>query len=387
MRYDILHVCLAWCYAWCYLNGSPAAAQPVPSDTVVAQSHRQEDQLFDTVHTTPVQLLRNIYDTHRVLIFGFTSHDKTTQYRMLDSLLRYVGHDPHLKRIALERPIESARILEATSTHAIGTVEFRPYFPNEQSLRASLAQDEWKYTFDTLMPKIRALNAQRPADNPVRVTTVDGVSFVTETFGTAAEGESRETETSHNFTRTLWNGLMPTDKVILLYHLAHVTKTFTVLNTGWQPVGSAPTDTLNFNSEPDPYELLPSDTVPFGTISRIPSDWLGTFLRDTPGGESQIGVVLLDECVAIGPRVRPVLKFTERQAARYPHQSFGVFLAPFRGVVSDSGLSAFATPVIRNHGVGLHSSESLTGMYDGVIWLPPASSDNPHSDSVADVCR
>jgi hypothetical protein len=183
----------------------------------------------------------------------------------------------------------------------------------------------------------------------VLVTSVDAVDFNNVVkdgqidmfaFLQFAEGESREVGTSVNFYDRLWKTLRPTDKVIMLYHYAHVIKTFTVLNEHQR---------------------------------RVPKNWMSTFLRDHPEAESHIRIVLLDADAHS-------FRFTQRQAARYPNQTFAVALAPFRGVTMDRDTAVFAVSPsfpLEAHGptfgAAPHSSHTFPDMFDGVIWIADAA--------------
>jgi hypothetical protein len=92
---------------------------------------------------------------------------------------------------------------------------------------------------------------------------------------------------------------------------------------------------------------------------------MSTFLRDHPEAKSHVGVVLLSEDVHS-------FKFTKRQAARYPNQTFAVALAPFRSVTTESDTSVLEAPLLFPFGRDLRSEKSFPAMFDGVIWIPDA---------------
>jgi hypothetical protein len=302
-----------------------------------------EDHVFDATRQSPVALLRALYEKNQVLVIGFSSHDGQAQYQMLDSLLRQVGQDPRLQRIVLERGGDAAPLLERSSTVPVPMDEVAHGFASPARAHMGLCLDgEFAYTWSDFLPHIRAVNATRPNGHKILVTTVDAVDFnkvvqngqfSLSAYIQFAEGEYREAGTSTNFYRRIWRTLRPSDKVIMLYHYSHVIKTFSVL-------------------------IAPQH--------RVPSNWMSTFLRDHPEAESHIGIVLLDAGTH-------AFTFTERQAARYPNQTFAVALALFRGVTTERDTAVFATSPVVNFGDSLRSSSAFPAMFDGVIWIADAT--------------
>lgn len=346
----------------CCLLACPLLSQARRSSS--ARSPAAENQVFDANRVPPLKLLRDLYEKNRVLVIAFPSHNYETQYQILDSLLQIIGHDPRLKRIILERSNEDAPMLEAASTTALTIPDLISRFAGKDPLtsqpstrRASFSlclDGEFAYTWAKFLPHIQMLNAHRPPHNQLLVTSIDGVSASQAAAPTtlsdvlaAVEGEGRETKTSANFWNTLWPTLGPSAKVIMLYHVAHTIKTFTVVDDNGQ---------------------------------QVPSDWMGMLLRDHPTLESQIGIVLLDPVDS----VNGVLRFTQRQGARYPGQAFGISLASFRGILTQADTATFLHGILENAGSSravilwqfgghFHSSRSLPAMLDGVIGLPDVS--------------
>lgn len=332
-----------------------ASHSPVQSQT--------EDHVFDKHRVTPLQLLRNLYETHRVLVLAFADHNYETQYQMLDSLLQSIGRDPRLKLILLERASEDAPMLQVASTTSLTIPDIINRFQGKDSItglpskrRASFSvclDPEFAYTWSQFLPHIRALNAKRSAGNPIQVTTIDGVSAADVIAAqsppdalAAMESPHRESTTAANFWRTLWPQLGPSSKVIMVYHVGHVIKTFTVVDDDGQ---------------------------------LVPSNWMATLLRDHPEVESQIGIVLLDPINAASS----VLRFTQRQGARHPDTAFGVPLAPFQKILTQPDTATFvhvprgpgeqAEGMLRAYGTDLKSSRSLPAMLNGVVGLPDVS--------------
>ena len=90
-------------------------------------------------------------------------------------LLTVVGDDPNLKYIVLERFHDASDFYEDLSIRPLESAinKFKsPYAMNNTLCQSS----EWAYVISNFMPEIRKINEKRPKDNPLLVTSVDGLS-------------------------------------------------------------------------------------------------------------------------------------------------------------------------------------------------------------------
>lgn len=316
-----------------------------------------EDQIFDSTRQTPAALLRQLYEDHQVLVLSFMEHDNERQYRALNALLDQVGQDPRLKYIVLERFRENMPVLEAASLTSLDETELEQrliqQYPedDEGNVRRSLCASEWAYTWAEFMPRIRAINAARPAAHKLVVTTVDGSSASLQ----AAVGPvsyERDSTTAVLFHDRIWRALQRDKdaKVIALYHIGHTILGFTTPRDG----------------------------------RTIAANFLSMFLRNHPEAKPQTALVMIEGVLPyMQKEFTYELKLTRRQVTRAPGQPFGVRTAPFRSVALERGYSVLTSEERGPCGAGAcdedqgaQSTATLPEMVDGIVWLPGSEQPN-----------
>jgi hypothetical protein len=334
-------------------NSSAGASMPQVSSKLA------EDQLFDTTRQTPAAYLRQAYEDHQLLVLSFREHDNERQYRALNALLDQVGQDPRLKYIVLERTRENAPVLEAASVTDMDETRLKqelqqrfvdldgqsnvtgPVMPGiTESVtfdaRMSLCYSEWAFTWAHFMPRIRAINATRPADHKLLVTAVDAVST---SLGAnlGLESYERDSTTAVLFHGKIWRELQrdTAAKAIAVYNIAHTL--------------------LGFTAQRDGRTVAPT--------------FLSMFMLDHPEARPRTALVMIDGGLDGGSEYQ--FKLTERQRSRTPDQSFGVRTAPFRSVATERGDSVLTSGGrYPTYGQDVQSVATLADMVDGIVWLP-----------------
>jgi len=328
-----------------------------------------EDQIFDATRRAPAALLRQIYEDHQVLVLSYREHFNERPYRALALLLDQVGHDPRLRYIAIETGggvgEEIAPVLEAASVTDMAEplprrLQLGPV-KREQLLQwlapeqlavfenpiGILCRGEGSYVWNVILPRLRALNAARPAGRKVLVTNVDGKLTSTMLHRNPFDNSyERDSVTATVFGAKIWRELRRerSAKAIVLYHIGHTMQGYTARRSG----------------------------------RTIAPNFLSTFLRDHPEAKPRTAVVMIEGTGDSGRGDRYEFKFTERQLRR-SDQPFGVRTAPFRAVETERGDSALAGNAILEllnptgalgPGSTVQSTTTLPEMVDAIVWLP-----------------
>jgi hypothetical protein len=283
----------------------------LPYGLLAQQAHTQstgptltEDQVFDATREAPLALLRRLYEEKKVLLLGEPDHTYETTYNLLIALLDEIGSDPRLKYVVLERPRAHGSVYEDLSVNHMSETDIKEKLLPQKDL--VICDRTIALTYARLLPQIRAANASRAADNKVLLTSIDGIANATGVKRAFVTSTQREMKTSENFRDRLWKNLGPSEKAIVVYHQAHIIKGFT------QPFQSP--------------------------VGEVGASWLSIFLQQHPNATTDMGVVLVDHADTQG---NVALKFTQRQTARYPGQSWGIRLDPFASIATERGIEAF----------------------------------------------
>jgi hypothetical protein len=307
-----------------------------------------ENQTFDAHRHDPIEVLRQLYEEKQILVLGFSHHRSETYFRVLHALLDKVGHDPRLKYVVLERWPGEAVVLEELSVNRFTESDLMKRFPDlpTPSIGAKYPTARYRlciagelaYPWAKLLPHVQALNARRPSSRKLLVTEIEGMPL-----GIQPESFEREFRTANNFWEGIGKRLTPSEKVIVVYNAGHVTKR--VSRRIW----------FRKNKYYEPSEPLAGN-------------WLSMLLRQHPEAEAQLAVALLDYEGDNNPH--GMLRFSQRQVARYPGQAWGVRLAPFRGGAAERGREIFDPKADRT--LVPDTMATLPDVYDAVVWQPNA---------------
>lgn len=163
---------------------------------------------------------------------------------------------------------------------------------------------------------------------------------------------NREQRTATNFENQIWSILKPNEKVIVLYHYAHLIPKFKTC----MPFSSSLSPPYNFYSD------------------WTDGDWLEAFRQKHPEIDQVKKLVIFDEKDSMfGPEGNFV--FSKRQYSRHPNENWAVPLAPFFEIEKEKGIDMFlpnsTLKIIQGGqtvGTGL-----LPEVVDGIIWSSDAS--------------
>jgi hypothetical protein len=229
-----------------------------------------------------------------------------------------------------------------------------------------------------VFPVVEEINHKRPADNPLIVRGVDGFSakspygltsrtpvksvdcgFNDPTDQNTTDNiQNREITTAANFYTEVWNNLKVAEKAIVLYHQAHLYRSFKSCR------------------------VLRSQT---GAESRIaPRNWFSVLLADHPEIAGQSRLIIFDE-TDIHHHPQGVLRFSRRQIDRHPGEAWAIDVCGMRGIDTERGENAwiFSPLSFNNEGMN-YSDEYFYEIVDGVIWSPRAEAEHKVGDETED---
>ncbi len=323
---------------------------------------KNEDQIVDEEKQGPVKLLLQAYKNNRILLLGHSGHFSSQHLFYLLKLLKEIGNDPKLKYIILERPADNDSLYEQLSVKDIlKDYKFKSELSKDQSLCAT---SEWAYAISEFMPRIRELNNLRSPHQPLLVKVIDSVKSEVNMMWPGLGKEvsdgscsaksisnseipaltlfqssgNREVETSLNFETKIWKNLKSDEKVIIVYHHAH-------LLTGFKSCF--------------PFMLSENEWIANST----PMNWMSHFLDKYPLAKKDMDLILFDY------NVEGNYKFAERQLARHPNEAIGISLNPFKNILLEQGLDAFlpSSMLASYHNGQHHSNLTLPELASGMI--------------------
>ena len=346
---------------------------------------RAEAQYFDKHITSPAALLANFYANSKVLLLGAANHGNVQHHLILIHLLKSVGTDPNLKYLVLEQFADNDDFYRKLSIEETASVLQKHTFKSEHARLITLCWSrEWAWVYKQLFPVIQAINAKRPADNPLVVKAVDGFSSDSP-FGlrspdsvkpidcrlsnpraanTTDNIQNREQATADAFFSQVWNDLGHGQKAIVLYHQAHLYRHF------------------------DSCRVVRTDTGPESRVQ--PRNWFSILTRGHPEVHRQTNLVIFDETDA-SHHPQGVLRFTKRQVERRPGVPWAIDVREMNGIDVERGQNAmiFGATSYLNEGLN-HSDRYFYEIVDGVIYSPRAEADHQVgsiTDYMGDICQ
>src|ERR1700692_634392 len=269
--------------------------------------YQAESDYFDKHVTDADTLLSSMYGDSKLLLLGAANHRNMQHHLILIDLLKKVGTDPNLKYLVLEQSYENDGLYKELSLSEAFTVLRTHRFASDHERLLTLCWSrEWSWVYTHVFPVVEEINHKRPADNPLIVRGVDGFSgkspygltsrtpvksvdcaFNDPTDQNTTDNiQNREIATAANFYTEVWNDLKVGAKAIVLYHQAHLYRSFKSCR------------------------VLRSQT---GAESRIaPRNWFSVMLADHPEIEGQSRLIIFDE-TDINHNPQGGLRFSRRQ--------------------------------------------------------------------------
>lgn len=332
--------------------------------TISIETYADENSIFDANKRDPGILLNEMFQSKQVLILGSPGHMNAKVYYYFQDLLDKISQDPDLTTIVLERFGDQAKFYETLSKFDTETsIKLQP-FSDELSLKNTMcASPEWAFSIAEFMPKIREINKLRPAEHQLVVTSIDGMDshmpYLPPRLPTQArdctfagpQGEftqsaTREEKTARNFERAILPKIRKGEKVIIMYHYAHIL--------------------------PDFKACMPvlDDGKWYSQKSNL--TWFSRVLARHPEIRGISNFVLFDEQMRTDVFNVPALKVNGRQSLRDPKTDFAVPLGPLASELKNEiGLSFFTDfSFIKLYLEGsLSSTKSLPEEADATIWM------------------
>lgn len=323
-----------------------------------------ENEIFDQYKTTSHKLLLEEYGKSRILFLGTANHFNHHIYNLLTDLLKEIGKDPKLKYIVFERSSDISQFYEKLSEKTLGDVLTEFHFVNEEAKTRSLCESpEWAYTISDFFPEIRTINRNRvnkvlvksvdgmrsdlPLNWPGRQPIIDGTCRAQGTPTAYVVSTNREMDTAKNFSKNIWQMLGPNEKAIVVYHQAHLLEEIETCM---------------------PFMLQTNKWVAIKAYF----SWISYFLNEHPEAKSQIRRIFLDE--KSQSAYEGMLKFTKRQADRYPYQEFAISLTHFTRILKENGFEMYLPESSMGYRTSL-SDRTLPEVAEGLIWNPSAHID------------
>lgn len=313
---------------------------------------------------TPDEVLSEAYKNSQILLIATANHSHSKTYHYLDRLLHSLKSTDSLRFIVFERFHDNAAFYESLSVRDLkDTMRIVP-FKSKKSEKNSLCFEEWAYTISDFFPRLRALNSTRKT--PILATSIDGIhsengSWWPEQNATYAPGNcelkrpytiyaassNREEDTQKNFSH-LYRRLLPNEKMIIVYHHAHLLKSF---QSCFPRLESITEHQANWSSD-------------LTSLS-----WFDRAIAKHPEITAKVKMVLLDEIDASqNPDGAYVLSdFISNQ---FPNKSSGLSLQKTIPSYTQVGLDVFKPhSFMKGYQEGLHrSSQTLYQMADFLIW-------------------
>lgn len=346
-----------------------------PSEAGELENSDTLNQIFDENRSDSIDLLVDMYNQSNILVLGQSNHAHAKTYELLGKLLDRVGTDPRLKRIYIERDGDVAGFFEQLSVHSLPAALKRFKFPEPAELSRTnnlCITQEYAYTVAEFFPKVQAINRKRPLGNKLLFTSsIDANVSNRDPFYPAGypyddylkkikltrhcdagdikkappfyfASANHQEESGARFEKEILPRLKKNEKIIVLYHYAHVLKRF-------QACGLRMIDELEW------------------ITAREPMNWISFFLRRVPDAEKRMRVVMLEEKDAY-QNPEGALRLTQSQASRYPGEDFAYPLSPFRSHLRVRGLAAFMPNSILTFYKRNRSMAILPDILDGVVW-------------------
>ena len=328
---------------------------------------------FDRNRTEPLSLMQKYYHTSDILFLENSNHFHWKIYKQILDLLMVVGDDPNLKYIVLERFHDASDFYEDLSVHPLESAINK--FKSPYAMNNSLCQSsEWAYTISKFMPEIRKINKRRPKENPLLVTSIDGLSanndilwpanptaqefdinlyFKTMTYKTVGACENpispaflsnsrtREQKTAVRFSQ-FTKRLGSHGKAIVMYHHGHA-----------MPLTSSCSPELSSDLK---WVYAP------GNLS-----WYQIFLDKNPQFSKKIKTILFDEIDGAYNK-SGVLQISRKEADRFPDADYGLEIKKIAGLVGASGMDLFEPDAMVKTYNQSFTTAPLEKIFDGLIW-------------------
>jgi len=335
------------------------------SSLVFAQSN-SEDWVFDQQVQQPKNLLKDLYDDSELLVLANGNHDLFSVFEHLKILLNQVGNDPRLTKIIIERSDDVDSFFRDLSVNPLTNVLDHGHFGSEFSKSYTMCQsNEWSYTIADFLPEIQRINHHR-ASKKLIVSSIDSVPSYRDfiwpgnTEAVTMEecklnpflpwfivSKNREDETANIFIQKILNQRVEGEKIIIVYHHAHILENF-----------ESCFPSMNAHNE--------------WKTELTELSWFGRVLDKFPNLRKKTKIVMFDEVSEYNPS--GVTKFIQRQSKRFGDRDFGINLKHFSNVSLKTGMDAFAEDsFLAGYHSGHHKSTArLDMMADGVVWTSRA---------------
>lgn len=260
---------------------------------------------FDNLEAQELSPLRaddallEAYKNSQVLAIAAGNHSTYWKFDLAEKLLDEVKNDKNLKYIILESSNELAPKMQQASLPSLSYLDV--FNETDKPLRDFLcSSNEFAYGLGSLLKKVRSINLSREQD-PILLTAIDGVNINRNPYWPLSDfnfdlrhfdlnttecspvpmieilnpiyvsSANREDDTANNFL-DLFMSLKPEEKVIIIYHTAHLVPTIHSCMAA-----------------------MDEQSVSQWTNSLSPLSWYQRAVEASPSLRSKTKLVLLDE--------------------------------------------------------------------------------------------
>lgn len=344
------------------------------------QTNLARGQLFNTLKSSPLNLLLKMYKTSQILVLGEVNHNNYQSYEYLRELLEEVKSDPHLKFLVVERSFETKEFYQQASLKPITIDLIERTLPNDKSklnvmTTEGASMNATPFFHSKILPLIQSVNEIVRNNNPVIVLPIDSEPQLTEISGLPAGitlpksgyfydsypeyilyklSLDREIGTARNFEEDVLKKLDADDKVIVFYHAGHVIQSF-----------KGPLPKLNVDHT--------SWELSSGSVN-----WLELILEKHPHLREKTKIVFLDEQDRKSNTQyfwapEGLFELSKSLSTIDPLRPFAIDLSDFSEYASERGMDVIQKNTDFRHYYGYFASSSgLSDMGHGLIWSPNA---------------